>query len=258
MKQLLSVSFIIFGTFKVSGSVLFSMVNFYFVNFIGIHYLAIIMSCLFLFIYRLLCSFETHVILGALIAQMDLGNAVKHQRSRSSHSSCQSNPYVESTSPDFSRRQSTSPARSFLSERRCSLAQPEHSDDSIIWDARVDNKSKKDKPCSSSVGNKASTFNHIGCSCSTQQIDNISIMYLQCLPHLARGSVTSSSIQHSTNNISNGSRPSLLSSTLNNIENVLLSPVKQTFSPGWPYPKSDCRYCPVLLSRIARLHRHLR
>ncbi|CAH8488389.1 unnamed protein product [Schistosoma bovis] len=207
---------------------------------------------------RLLCSFETHVILGALIAQMDLGNAVKHQRSRSSHSSCQSNPYVESTSPDFSRRQSTSPARSFLSERRCSLAQPEHSDDSIIWDARVDNKSKKDKPCSSSVGNKASTFNHIGCSCSTQQIDNISIMYLQCLPHLARGSVTSSSIQHSTNNISNGSRPSLLSSTLNNIENVLLSPVKQTFSPGWPYPKSDCRYCPVLLSRIARLHRHLR
>uniref|UniRef100_A0A3Q0KPV4 FERM domain-containing protein n=2 Tax=Schistosoma mansoni TaxID=6183 RepID=A0A3Q0KPV4_SCHMA len=207
---------------------------------------------------RLLCSFETHVILGALIAQMDLGNAVKHRRSRSGHSSCRSNPYVESTSHDFSRRQSTSPARSFSSERRCSLAQPEHSDDSIIWDARVDNKSKIDKPCSSSVGNKTSTCNHIGCSCSTQQIDNISIMYLQCLPHLARGSVTSSSIQHSTNDISNGSRPSLLSSTLNNIEDVLLSPVKQTFSPGWPYPKSDCRYCPVLLSRIARLHRNLR
>ncbi|CAH8465856.1 unnamed protein product [Schistosoma turkestanicum] len=207
---------------------------------------------------RLLCSFETHVILGALIAQMDLGNAVKHRRSRSGHSSCRSNPYVESTSHNFSRQQSISPARSFSSERRCSLAQPEHSDDSIIWDSRVDDKCNKDKPCSSSVRNKSNTYNHIGCSCSTQQIDNISIMYLQCLPHLARGSVTSSSIHHSTNDISNSSRPSLLSSTLNNIEDVLLSPVKQTFSPGWPYPKSDCRYCPVLLSRIARLHRNLR
>ncbi|KAH8850161.1 Band 4-like protein [Schistosoma japonicum] len=208
---------------------------------------------------RLLCSFETHVILGALIAQMDLGDAVKHHRSRSGHSSCRSNiPFTESSSHDFSRRQSISPTRSFSSERRCSLAQPEHSDDSIVWDSRVNDKFSQDKLCSLPDGNKTRTLNHIGCSCSTQQIDNISMMYLQCLPHLARRSITSSSIHQNTNDISNGSRPSLLSTTLNNIEDVLLSPLPQTFSPGWPYPKSDCRYCPVLLSRVARLHKKFR
>ncbi|CAH8828249.1 unnamed protein product [Trichobilharzia szidati] len=210
---------------------------------------------------RLLCSFETHVILGALIAQMVLGDAIKYQRSHSAHLSCRSIHCAESTSHTYSRQQSTSLTHSLSSERRCSLAEPEHSDNSIIWDSQKDKDGKNNevKYHPSSSVNKRNTFSHIGCSCSTQQIDNTSMIYLQCLPHLARGSVTSSSIHQSTYDITSNSRPSLSSTAMfNNIEDVLLSPLANNFSPGWPYPKSNCQYCPVLLSRITRLHRKFR
>ncbi|CAH8475683.1 unnamed protein product [Heterobilharzia americana] len=208
---------------------------------------------------RLLCSFETHVILGALIAQMDLGDAAKYRRPRSSHLSYRSTECAESTSHSFSQQRSVSLTHSFSSERRCSLAEPEHSDDSIIWDTRTGDKKNEGKNYPSPDVNKRYILGHIGCNCSTSQTDSISMIYLQCLPHLARGSVASSSMRRSSNNIMDGSRPSLSSSTMNNdIDDTLLSPLKHNLSPGWPYPKSDCRYCPVLLSRITRLHRNFR
>ncbi|CAH8441184.1 unnamed protein product [Dicrocoelium dendriticum] len=85
---------------------------------------------------RLQCSFHVRVFLGALIAQMDLGDF--HPR----HSLCLDSlsvPHLSITN-DYPPGKSISSAesRSLLSSRTCSLASPEHSDEEpeTVWDYR--------------------------------------------------------------------------------------------------------------------------
>lgn len=198
---------------------------------------------------RLQCSFNSHIILGALIAQADLGDSLLvHPHYSQSWSS-------RSQASEFgSRRQShtrsASCAASLPSERTCSLAEPENSDDSRVWNP-IEPETTKESidfhqlPSSSPKRNSTNQFHFIE--------PEANVVYLKCLPHLS---------YISTRSISNTGEDteaqlSILSSDYQH-DSLQLITSSETFSPGWPYPKRNCHFCPVMIRRISHLHRRFR
>ncbi|CAL8092865.1 unnamed protein product [Calicophoron daubneyi] len=199
---------------------------------------------------RLPCSFYTHVILGAYIAQMTFGNA-RMQRSLDDDES------LRTSGPDSKRQSmtvcSSLGTHSLLSERTCSLAEPEQSDDSVVWNPR-----DEAQPLAAVTRAKCATIgttsaNHplatIGPDCSRSvRSDSVQLTYLSILPHLDWNKTCPASIQH--RNTMDFSRGTMESTSLSDR-------IGPSAGPNWPYPKMIALSCPQLLSRVARFHRRL-
>lgn len=217
--------------------------------------------------------------MGAYISQFVLGDA--HPRHSGSNDSVDPSARSSFCSRRGSRGISHSEAQSFVSERACSLAEPESSD--LDWDVdKVESNNSEPgriawttqsggsennpvlrRKCAT-LGNPG--YGDVGPSfdCSRSIRSELAhSTYLSILPHLNRLSRSSSCGRPRTglsDTSDDDDRGYATVGDENDFSVNRLSISEWTESPGanWPYPSPTGYYCPEMLTRIARLHRRLR
>ncbi|KAF6768649.1 hypothetical protein AHF37_10722, partial [Paragonimus kellicotti] len=213
----------------------------------------------FYFSSRLSCSFYIHVLLGAFIAQMELGDY--HPR----HSVCS-----ETLSLAASLRSYTNSAHnslsatsySLLSGRTCSLATPESDDDDdvvldanqMVWQPRQTSLVPSTSPAeqkSFTLDNNQSTSSRPRMStdgaASVRPEETVHLRtYAKILPHLVQTALQSASYTTFANE-----------DPIYSAETCSLISQSTRVGPNWPYPAVTVHQHPAILRHIHRLHRKL-
>lgn len=244
--------------------------------------------------FRILCSLNMHIILGALIVQMDLGNARISSQSCSLSRTPNSHLFQSLTTPQIHHFQSpNSPSlmENIIQDPSCSLAKPENIEDDDEEEKNETDEVEKQllilnkfsKSNCATLPSRSTNLDWIHSKCNNDprrhtihtglQSDAI---YLECFPHhLDRPKLTSNcqtpSIIQSNWTVDHPCADNLVDDEHVRLRNVDRSDglvfdlgkdrERMFFSSGLSYPRinsyNNNYYCSSLFKRIGQMHRKL-